>query len=177
MNKHITSKINAQFIATGCEPMLVKSPDVDYYHSGTELYLHYSPELQDEQFHAQVNSTEVVIVVASDDVMGMAIDRELPCEVVKLQDLPQFLLYRALSEECLKYRIAKQCYDSADEDFYNTYDEHKRANRIHERSVKKANVRLANAREEFEQANDIHKEATIAFWSHPKPPRFRPVAA
>jgi len=176
MNKHITSAINSQFIATGCHSMLGNSSDVDYYHCGTDLYLHYSPELQDEQFYAQSNLTEVVIVVANDDGVAMAIDLQLPCEVVKLQDLPDFLRYRALSEDCCKYRLAKQRYDSADEDFNDAHAEHGHAKNVHKRAVIKfsaVNAKLAIANEQYEQANDIHKAATAAFWSHPKPPRFR----
>jgi len=180
MNKHISTEINAQFIAAGCTNMAVESTDVDYYHCSTGLYLLYSPELSNRQLHSIINSTEVVMVVDNDDEVKLAIDCELPIEVIKLEDLAEFLVYREFSQESWKYRSAKQCYDGLNEAFSQVEDAHEQAKCNHERAAKKfstATAKLIKVREAYERAHDAHKDATAAFWSHPKPPRFSRVAA
>ncbi|RZT04273.1 hypothetical protein SAMN05216319_3948 [Duganella sp. CF402] len=125
MNQHITSEINAQFIAVGCTQMMVNTRGLDYFHSKMDLYFHYSPDLQTGNFPTVSNSTEIVVVVESDTALEVARLRGIACEVVKLKDLRNFILYRAYSTECSQYRAAKQRFDAANESFNqeaDTYD-------------------------------------------------------
>lgn len=179
MKKYITSEIDAVFLAIGCSPMLNKSATVDYWHNSADLYLRYSPTLKRRRFQAQINDTEVVIVVPNDAAVALPMSGALPCEVVRLKDLPEFLAYRTLGEECFEYRKAKLAHVSANANFSDAYDRHKFAHSLHKRAVKKfskENARLTSSLEEFKHANDVHTEATARFFLSSKPPRFSPVA-
>lgn len=169
MNKYITPEINAIFIATGCLAMKADTSKTDYYHSETDVYLHYTPELQEEPYQAQINLTEVV-VVTSDDAVHLPSDCDRPYEVVRLADLTQFLFFRSFSKECLDHRIARQTYINAQDDLDD-------AHIMHERSSKAYNVargKFTLACEALQRANDVHILSTAIHFAR-KPPRFRQV--
>ncbi|MRW85670.1 hypothetical protein GJ698_16440 [Pseudoduganella sp. FT26W] len=172
MNQHITPEINTKFVEVGCTPMAASSSAVDYYHCKMDLYFHYCPDVGTGEFHPINNSTEVVIVVDSDTALSVARLRGLHCEVIKLHDIRDFILYRAYSTECGDYRSAKRRYSEAKEFYYQAFDKYDYIMGLHERNVKRLSnsaKKVSKAQLNYAFAEDEHLNAAALFWSHPKP--------
>lgn len=176
MINHLTPEINAAFIATGCMRVLNGDSEVHYYHSENDLYLRYAVNLRDEQFKSYTNLTEIVLVVDNDEALREAYELNPSCDVVKLQELEDFLLYRTFSEECTPYRAAKARYEAAEDEACDADGSYKSAKRKHELAVERfnvANIKFSIANKEYLDANVTRAEASAEFWSTRKPPRYR----
>jgi hypothetical protein len=175
MNQYLTPQINAKFLEVGCTPMVAECSEKDYYHCKMDLYSHYCPDVGTREFNSVSNSTEVVLVVDSETALQVARYRGLHCEVIKLQDIREFILYRAYSAECGDYRGAKRRYREAKEFYYQAFDKYNYIMGLHERNVKRLSnsaKKVSTAQLAYAFAEDEHLNAAALFWSHPKPPRF-----
>jgi hypothetical protein len=78
-----------------------------FYHAGINAYVAYAPEIVDGMYHGQLGLLGAVAVV-DDDSWSKSFS-DLPLELIKTQELPEYVAQQAFNPAYFDLRIAKQC--------------------------------------------------------------------
>lgn len=125
MIKHVKPEIAAIFATLGFTPVDPSAVMTDwwpdspapedeipatFYHAGIDAYFAYAPDIIDGMWDWRLQQLAAIAVI-DDDVTAESIQScsDLPLQLIKVKDLPEFLAQYAFNPAYLDLRIAKRC--------------------------------------------------------------------
>ena len=154
---HITQEQHECFTSMGFTDRQDGEGYASYWHADTCILLICTSTLPLKGFQHVDDCMDVVIAVQGEftpDLTATAL--EFATDVIRLKDMPQFMMYRAFSFECQEYLRALSTYGWASADYNEAAHD------------------IDYTKDELDQAATTRHAATLAFLKTPKPPAFRP---
>ncbi|XLZ69360.1 hypothetical protein ABT364_22935 [Massilia sp. SR12] len=125
---HSANAAREILIASGCITMAKDFPFDMYFHSPTSLFLCYTNVLPKVPVIPNAEGEFVIIVPIG--LTAPNVPPDYPYEVIRMEDVTQFLLYRAFSYDCHDHQAlletffkAKAKFSDADAELNDAFDE------------------------------------------------------